>query len=192
MTEEKVGETSKAAVTAFILMIIMLVGIISWKSLSTFYCVILTAVLFIIGLVLTFHPRFTLDRVTSTIIRFINAVVKRSHVKPYYIAAVVIVVIGLWLQYNVLVDGRIIFTVFSFGGIVMVCYIKPYNSQLATTETYHQIYVLLVAWGGTTVFIIVMCIATGIDWEVITLTIFMLALIFCCTLFLLVLIVSSI
>ena len=158
----------------------MLVGIISWKSLSTFYCVILTAAVFIIGLVLTFHPRFTLDRVTSTIIRFINAVVKKSHVRLYYVAAVVIVVISLWLQSNLLVDKRIIVTGLCLGGVIIVYYIKPYNSHLATSEIYRQVYPLLAAWGGTTVFIIVMFTAIGISWEVITFIIFIFALMFCC------------
>ena len=193
MTEEKVKQASKAAVTAFILTIIVLVGIISWKSLSTFQCVIVTTTLFIIGLVLMFHPRFTLDRAASTIIRYTDALVKRSHVRPYYVVAVVVVVIGLWLHYSVLVDGRIIVIGLCLGGIILVYYIKPYNSNLATTETDDQIKVLLAAWGGTTVFIIVMFIATGIvDWEVIIYTIFILSLIFCGTLFLVVFILSCV
>ena len=193
MTEEKVKQASKAAVTAFILTIIVLVGIISWKLLSTFQCVIVTTTLFIICLVLMFHPRFTLDRAASTIIRYIDALVKRSHVRPYYVVAVVVVVIGLWLHYSVLVDGRIIVIGLCLGGIILVYYIKPYNSNLATTETDDQIKVLLAAWGGITVFIIVMFIATGIvDWEVIIYTIFILSLIFCGTLFLVVFILSCV
>ena len=179
MTKDK---SKEIALIAFMLTVI--VGVVSWKLLSTHQFFIMFTALFT-GLItfLIFHLN-TVKRTVSTITMAMNSTVKRVaninywyNDKLRYVAAVV--VISLWLASSVFVGTKILFTGLCLGGIVIVYYIKPYNSHLTVNKIYHEIYPLLAICSGTTVFVFIMLLTMGLDWEIIIFLISIITLLFC-------------
>ena len=139
---------------------------------------------------LIFYPN-TIKRTASTIITAIKRVTSTidkmiNHVKPSYVAAVVVIVIGLWLASGVFDGTKITIIGLCLVGIMIVYYIRPYNSHMTIHEIYREIYPVLAACSGTTVFVAIMLLTIGCDWEIVTIVISILALIFCLALFLIV------
>ena len=190
-TKDKRKEISKVTVTAFMLTVI--VGIVGWKLLSTYHFFIMFTTLFAALITMLIFQPNTVKITASNIITDINSVVKRAtstvvtminHIKPSYVAAVIMIV--MWVASSVFVGTKLIVAGLCLGGIIVVYYIKPYNSHLTIKEIYREIYPLLAAWSGTTVFVTIMLLTIGCNWEIITFIISILAVMFCLTLFLIV------
>ena len=132
---------SKVTVTALILVI---VGIVNWKLLSFYHSFITITALIIIGLLLlTFDPQFIIRRaasITVTIKRTATAsiVTTKKHVKPSYV--VIAIFSSLWLISSVFVGTKIKIIGLCVGGIMIVYYIRPYNSRLTLQEIYRLMY----------------------------------------------------
>ena len=132
---------SKVTVTALILVI---VGIVNWKLLSFYYSFITITALIIIGLLLlNFDPQFIIKRAASIIVTIkrtaaASIATTKKHVKPSYV--VIAIFSSLWLISSVFVGTKIKIIGLCVGGIMIVYYIKPYNSRLTLQEIYRLMY----------------------------------------------------
>ena len=161
-------KSKEIALIAFMLTVI--VGVVSWKLLSTHqFFIMFTALFTALITILIFHLN-TVKRTLSTITMAMNSTVRRvaninywCNDKLCYVVAVVI--IGLWLASSVF-DGT--------------------KVHLAIKEFHHEIYVVLAVGIVTTVYVSITLLIMGSDWEDIIRVISMIALALCFPLFIMV------
>ena len=167
---------SKEIPKVTVVLILVIAGIVNWKLPSIFLSLITITVLIIIGLLLTFDPKLIINRAAS-IITTINSIVKRAaasiattkkHVKPSYV--VIAIFSSLWLVSSVFGGIKIKIIGLCVGGVMIVYYIKPYNSRLTLQEIYRQMYPAVVISVVTIVSFTFMMLAlmdsnSKSDWE---------------------------